>query len=141
MTEFVVDASVAAKWFLPEEHTDAAVEFLDDSFVLTAPDLLFAEVGNLLWKRVRCEHLTSADARLILKTLLAAPLEIEPAAKHLDLAFDIAVPLDCSVYDCLYLSVAVAHQSRLVTADKKLYETVKLSRLEDHILWVEDRPK
>jgi len=138
--EFVIDASVAAKWFLPEEHTDAALTFLDDSFTLAAPDLVVAELGNLLWKRVRAGHLTSADARLILKALLAAPLEIEPAAKHLDLAFDIAVPLDCPVYDALYLSVAVARQSRLVTADRKLYEAIKGTQLKDHIAWVADGP-
>ena len=51
----VVDASVAAKWFLPELHKDKAEEllrdFLDEKLDLIAPDLIISEVGNILWKR------------------------------------------------------------------------------------------
>jgi predicted nucleic acid-binding protein len=51
----VVDASVVAKWFLPEAHKDKAEkilrDFLDDKVELAAPDLLIAEFGNVLWKR------------------------------------------------------------------------------------------
>jgi predicted nucleic acid-binding protein len=51
----VVDASVVAKWFIPEPYKDNAErllrDFLNDRIELTAPDLLIAEVGNLLWKR------------------------------------------------------------------------------------------
>lgn len=51
----VVDASVVAKWFLPEPYKAKADNllhnFLDEKVELIAPDLLVAEVGNLLWKR------------------------------------------------------------------------------------------
>ena len=51
----VVDASVVAKWFLPEPHKDKAEKllrnFLGGKVELIGPDLLVAEVGNLLWKR------------------------------------------------------------------------------------------
>ena len=51
----VVDASVVAKWFLPEPHKDNAErllrDFLSETVELMAPDLLVVEVGNLLWKR------------------------------------------------------------------------------------------
>jgi len=51
----IVDASVVAKWFLPEPHKDKAEtllrDFLDEKIELTAPELLVVEVGNLLWKR------------------------------------------------------------------------------------------
>lgn len=50
--QHIVDASVVAKWFLPEAHKDKAEkllrDFLDEKVGLTAPDLLVSEVGNLL---------------------------------------------------------------------------------------------
>ena len=47
--KWVVDASVAAKWLSPEPESAAADSLLDDE--LWAPDLLFAEVANILWKK------------------------------------------------------------------------------------------
>jgi predicted nucleic acid-binding protein len=55
-----VDASVAAKWFLPaagEPHTDQALQLLRDytsaSLGLIVPDLFWPEFGNILWKASR----------------------------------------------------------------------------------------
>jgi hypothetical protein len=53
-----VDASVAVKWLLPEVHSDAALRILEHHRPLLVPDLLFAEVGNVLWKRVRRREAT-----------------------------------------------------------------------------------
>jgi predicted nucleic acid-binding protein len=48
LTGFVVDASVALKWFLPEVHSDAAARLLREGYRLHAPDLIRAEFGNVL---------------------------------------------------------------------------------------------
>ena len=60
MTQFVIDASVAAKWFLPpagEPLADEALRLLagyaDGRFRFVVPDLFWAECGNILWKAVR----------------------------------------------------------------------------------------
>ena len=45
----VVDASVAAKWFAPEDDSPVTFGILDHE--LLAPDLLYAEVANILWKK------------------------------------------------------------------------------------------
>lgn len=140
MSAFVVDASVAAKWFLPEEHTDAALRFLDESVALSVPDLLFAEFGNLLLKRVKRDHLSELEARRIVKTLLAAPLEIERTERHIELALDIAAKLGLTAYDSLYVAVAATRNRQLVTADRRLYEAVAQSTLVEHVLWIEDGP-
>ena len=48
----VVDSSVAIKWFLPEPNADAALRLLDGyrrgDLSFLAPDLIHAEVGNIL---------------------------------------------------------------------------------------------
>ena len=50
MSRVVVDASVAVKWFLPEIHSGAALRYLDDDCERLAPDLLYVEFGNVIWK-------------------------------------------------------------------------------------------
>lgn len=50
MKSFVVDASVAIKWFVLEEHTIESRLLLDENFELFAPHLLFTEYGNIVWK-------------------------------------------------------------------------------------------
>lgn len=56
----VVDASLAAKWIVNEEGTEAAVNLLErwagEDFLVAAPCLIFVEVANALYKRVRREN-------------------------------------------------------------------------------------
>ena len=53
MSVFVVDASVVVKWFVPEIHSDAARRLLVLPHEYVAPDLLFAETANTIWKKIR----------------------------------------------------------------------------------------
>ena len=58
MNRFVVDASVAIKWWVPEVHSADALRYLDPDIGREAPDLLLAEAGNILWKKVNRGELT-----------------------------------------------------------------------------------
>jgi predicted nucleic acid-binding protein len=68
---FVVDASVVIKWFVPEIHSAAARRWLGASHDYVAPDLLFLEAGNAVWKKVRRKELDVTEARQLLKTVPA----------------------------------------------------------------------
>lgn len=48
MNKFVVDASVAMKWYLPENYSEHADRLLNPFFELLVPELLFSEIGNVL---------------------------------------------------------------------------------------------
>ena len=50
MSLYVVDASVAAKWFIEEVHAEAALALLRESNRLHAPDFLLVEMDGLLCK-------------------------------------------------------------------------------------------
>ena len=58
----VVDASVAVKWLVEEEHSDAADRLLDGNHELFAPRLMASEVGNALWRKVRMGELERSRA-------------------------------------------------------------------------------
>ncbi|MFQ5829989.1 MAG: type II toxin-antitoxin system VapC family toxin [Candidatus Methylomirabilia bacterium] len=138
MTALVVDASVAIKWALPEVHSDAARRLLDAGYALLVPDLFFAEVGNTLWQRARRGEVTTEEARTTLQAFVGASLEVHSCKSLMALAFDLALRTRQSVYDGLYLSVAILRGCQLVTADRRLYDTVKESPLASHLLWVGD---
>lgn len=79
MKRFVVDASVAVKWFVPEVHAIQALRLLEGSHDLLAPDLLLAEAGNILRKKCRLGELEAPQAADILQALRRSALEIQPA--------------------------------------------------------------
>ena len=133
MTTLVVDASVAAKWFFEEDHSDAAIRLISPRRRLLAPDLIWAEVGNVIWKRARRNEITEDDARGIIADLLRMPLEITSTATHLPLAIELAMSTGRTVYDSLYLALAIERRCRLITADDRLLKSLAATPLARHI--------
>jgi predicted nucleic acid-binding protein len=138
---FVVDASVAIKWFLPEDHSDAALRLLAQQHTLYAPDLIFSEFSNVLWKRIRKNEISKSEADSTLESLLALPLQVQPSQSLIPLALEIACRVNRTVYDSLYLAAAIALPSLLVTADGKFYRALSKGPLSAQLLWVEDIPQ
>jgi predicted nucleic acid-binding protein len=136
----VVDASVAIKWFLPEIHSDAACRVLAGEHTLHAPDLIFAELGNVLWKRVRRNEMSTAEAGATIEALLSVPLHVQSSQSLILLAVEIAFAANRTVYDSLYVAAAIVHQFPLVTADAKLYRDLRKGPLAAHLLWIENIP-
>ena len=126
----MVDASVVIKWHVSEVHTDAALRLLrDDAPALLVPDLVFPEVGNILWKKIRRGDLTKEQARTIGHLVALAPLTVYPSAPLLESALEIATDTGRTVYDSVYVALAVKVCCRLVTADEKLYNRLKAALL------------
>ncbi len=120
----VVDASVVAKWYLPEPGCEAADELLAAATAgeheLLAPDLLLPELTNVLWKKVRggeCDADSAAEILELLET--DCPLLI-PSRTLAPRALELALALGHPVYDCLYLAAAIEADARLATADATL---------------------
>jgi predicted nucleic acid-binding protein len=133
MKTVVVDASVAAKWFFPEQHSQAALKLLSGRNRLIAPDLLAAEFGNLTWKRVRRRELTLEDAAKLIQDFLRLPVELISSSPLLPSALDLAIETSRTVYDCLYLALAINQEATLVTADKRFVNTLAEMPLDKHI--------
>lgn len=134
----VVDASVAVKWYLEEDHAAPARRLLDGTYELIVPDLFFAEIGNVLWKRWRRGELDDDVIAETLGALDRVPCETRSARPLLSGAMALATSLRRTVYDSLYLALAIDTGARLVTADRRFHASVTASPLAGHILWVED---
>ena len=127
MKTWVLDASVAAKWFLPpsqeplaeeafrllEEHTTGEVQFL-------VPDLFWPELGNVIWKAVRIGRLSLQSAEEALGTVQKRKFSTAPMLPLLKDAFAIAAAFDRTVYDSMYVALSAASNTPLVTADERL---------------------
>ena len=141
MTRFVVDASVAVKWLVPEVHSGAARTLLRPESELLAPDLIRAEVGNVLWKRWRRGELDAAQVDDALADFRRFPLEVQSTEALLESAWAIARDTGLTVYDGLYVALAVAQTAQptpLVTADRRLFEALRGGALAAACRWVED---
>ena len=140
MSRYVVDASVAIKWFLPEIHDVQAMRLLREGEELFIPDLLFPEVGNILWKRVRFGQMQDTEAEVVMQALGTLPLTAAPSWPLTLSALTIACHTHRPVYDSLYLALAVRENAVMVTADKKFYMALQSMPLAPYVLWVEDIP-
>ena len=118
MSRFVVDASVAIKWFVGEAQSELAVLLLDHA--LAAPDLLGPECANVLWKKVTRGEIDTAEAETIAAALEASGVVLHPTWPLLHDAAVMACALGHPAYDCFYLALAGRLQAPLVTADSRL---------------------
>ena len=114
---WVVDASVALKWSLPEEDSDLARELLRKTLI--APDWWLVEAGNGLWKSVGRREISAAEAVVLLADLNDVPVTSVDARTILGPAVMLGCELNHPVYDCLYLALAVERDIGLVTADSR----------------------
>ena len=137
--DVVVDASVVVKWFVPEIYSTEALRLLDAGFRRHIPVLLHTEVGQTIWKKVyRRKEIVPADGRSILRGLMVTPFEVHAVTPLLEPAFDIALNTGRTVYDSVYLALAVALGCKFVTADQKLYNALRAGAYAADVNWVVD---
>jgi predicted nucleic acid-binding protein len=116
----VVDASVGVKWFLPEVYATEARQWRNGPDELHTLTFFFdLEIANILWKKIQRGEITRSDADLILGQLSAPPLPRHSEEPLLPSAFDLAIRTQRTVYDCLYVALAVQLAGRMVTADQE----------------------
>jgi predicted nucleic acid-binding protein len=116
----VVDASVALKWYLKEEDSEAALALLDSAERLIAPDLVVAELCNGAWRLIRRGELRTEQLALLARGVPDVFSTLHGSASLATRAAAIALELDHPVYDCFYLALSETRNAPLVTADRRL---------------------
>ena len=66
MSDFVLDASVVIKCFVPEVHSAEARRWRTVAATFHAPTFFDVEMANILWKKVRRGELIKPQADAIL---------------------------------------------------------------------------
>jgi predicted nucleic acid-binding protein len=141
---WVVDASVAAKWYLrDEDHTAPSLALLGSYeqgvTPLSAPHFIRYEVTRSLLRAGQSARLSEEEARRQLEHFLGLQIHMEedPDSRLLA-AHSLSRSLRISFYDALYVALAQELGFRFVTADAELYR-----RVCDHlpyVTWIGDLP-
>ncbi len=131
MLNIVVDSSIVIKWFVTEPLSDDARRVLEGyqsgALTLIAPDLLAAEIGNIVWKKVRTQGLAREDAQQIIVAFRELEIELIPTLSLLEDALKIAMTYERTVYDSLYIALSEREQCLFITADERLVNSVSKS--------------
>jgi predicted nucleic acid-binding protein len=124
---FVLDANVAAKWFLPSAEEPFAKQAHDllsaydqGQVSFSAPDIFWPELGNVLWKATRRGRITEDHAETAVLQARSLSIRLFASVQLLSDALSIALRYQRAVYDSLYLAAAMRAGKELITADEKL---------------------
>ncbi len=130
MKPIVIDASVVVKWFLEENDSDKALTLRDlhvnGTIQLHAPYLILYEVLNALkYSYIFSQH----ELKQINDALLNYRIHYHiPQPKTANVAIDIAVACNTTIYDSYYMALGIILKCDVITADKKLINAIKKSQ-------------
>ncbi len=141
MKNFVVDASVVLKWYLPDEQgVSQALSLLADlvegASTLHAPNLIDYEFVNAMWVAGKMGRIAVEDRDAAVNNFLNTEITKADMGELFESLLKHATEYNRSCYDASYLALSEIVGAPLVTADKKLYNAVK-SKISS-ITWIED---
>jgi len=122
--KLILDASVAVKWFVQEEHRELALKLREEhvrgSLILSAPDLITYEIINALRHN---PELSKVDVEKAAESLFKLHMELhQPTVKLIGKAAENAYRYSIGIYDAVYISLSELQSCPMATADEKLYE-------------------
>ena len=124
MIIYVIDTNVLVKYVMPEEFSDVARRIIgqydDAQLRLIAPDFVFVECANVLWKYIRRNNLSIANATSALRELRGLNIPLVPQRELLEDALLFAANTGVTVYDAMFCVLAQREDAELITADMAL---------------------
>lgn len=117
---FVLDASMAAAWLLPEEYSDAAETVISTiEAPCPIPSLFFFEVRNILAMSERRGRIVAGGALVNMERVRRLPLD-DAGIGGDGYVLLLAANHSLSAYDAAYLALALNRSIALATLDRKL---------------------
>lgn len=125
MARCVADASVVAKWFLEEEHSDAALRLRDDHAAdliqVEAPSLMPYEVLNA----VRYAGFSLEELKELAVGLESLAIPLHPVRGQVaNATLEVAHSADITVYDATYAGLALVLHVPMYSADSRLLQAL-----------------
>lgn len=122
----ILDTSVVLKWFVDEEGSDTAREYLQDflagKYQILLPTLLYYELGNAcLQNSIPADEI--GKIMILLQKLAFEVEDIGYAAFRK--IYQNASEYNLSFYDASYVTLMQKYDCALITADKKLFGKLK----------------
>ena len=128
MKEYIIDTSVAVKWFCHEE-SDAGialqlrVQLRNGCCSIASPDILIYELANALKYN---PNFTTKEVKTALNSVFDMGLDIKKADTLVtSQAIDIAFRFNVTVYDAYFMALSRIEKKSLITADYKFAKRIK----------------
>jgi predicted nucleic acid-binding protein len=121
---WVVDASVAIKWVVPEVLSEEAERLRAGEDEMLASDLLLLEVANALWRKTGNREISAVEADRAFALLTESGIDLRQTGPLLPRAMQVARRLNHPVYDCVYLALAEREHATFIAADRRLLRRV-----------------
>ncbi len=135
---YVVDASVAVKWYVPEIHEAEATRLHAGGHELHAPELITPEFANIVWKKTRLGDITETEGRGIVSAFARSGVRFHSHNQTTQSAFTGACLTGQTVYDWTYLSLALVLSCSFVTADERFFRYLEPTSVAKHVIWIGD---
>lgn len=129
--KYVLDASVALKWVLPEADSARAIRLRDEYnnsiHELVAPDIFLPEIANGLASAERQGRIKTGESAVFLHDIVRTAPVLYATPPLLLRAIAVAITTRRAVYDCIYLALAETEGCELVTADDQFARSLRAS--------------
>lgn len=120
----IIDSSVIAKWYLPDEPSESASRIKLDLIARiiqpAAPLLIYYEVNNVIRSASLSFRMNQKEAKKAYSAFLELNFTVYHSRQLLEKALEKALELDISSYDASYTCLAEYLQVPFYTADEKL---------------------
>jgi predicted nucleic acid-binding protein len=127
---FVIDASMAAAWVLPDEHAPAAEAILQQLIGTGAyvPSLFWYEARSIVLTAERRGRIAPGEALLSMVRLRLLPLDDAGTGRD-DIVLAHAARHGLSAYYGAYLALAIKRALPLATLDQKLAAAARTEKV------------
>ena len=120
----MVDASAVVAFFLREEGWENLKPYMKRGFSV---DHVVKEFYNAVWKATyllkTLDHESTRRVLELFNSYVKNNLILEPEEKYINEAFNIALERGITVYDSLYIALALDKKTPLLTLDEKQRDT------------------
>lgn len=143
LPRYVVDASVAIKWFLgDEDHVGEArallADFREGRIDLVAPDHIQYEVASAIRVATQRNRITSEQGVTALLDFFVWSVPTVGGQRRVLAAYQASGRFNCAFYDGLYIALAEQAGCSLAHADRRLHNTLQGRFARE--LWIQDYP-
>ena len=127
---WVIDASVAIKWYLRDEDLRRQADsfrsrFSDGDIAAAAPHLSRHEVASALTVACSSGRITADQATTEINAYVRSGVSMDSDPRWLlGNAIEMAIGLRIAYYDAVYVALAESLRMQFVTADRRLYNAV-----------------
>ncbi len=122
----IIDASALAAFILREDGWEELAEYVVHC---VSVDHVAKEVANTIWKAACVRKLMTADearrAYGILQRMIGKNIVLRPELDYLSKALEISIKHSITVFDSLYIALALEENKPLLTLDKQQAQVAK----------------